>query len=127
MPYRSFVTSLLVICAVATTYGTGARSLQGKIYATSAGDRIAFFDNGRAVEVNGNIGMAYAGQSVYFGEDGRSPRTECTYKQDGDKISLSCEGEKGVFTMNPDGSLTGPTEGMWKHKDFAHLTEVKKK
>lgn len=100
----------------------------GKIFKNSQGDQIAFAKNGRAVEANGNAAMAYAGQAVYFGEDGHTPRTECTYTQDGVKITLKCEpGTQTVFTVNKDGSLSGPPEGIWGQKAFAHLVPFKQR
>ena len=101
-------------------------TVSGKIFKDSQGDQIAFAKNGRAVEANGNRGMAYAGQAIYFGEDGHTPRTECTYNQDGVKITLKCEpGTEVVFTVNKDGSLSGPPEGMWGETAFAHLVPIK--
>jgi hypothetical protein len=34
--------------------------------------------------------------------------TECTFTVDGDKLTLECKGDKLVFTIHDDGSLTGP-------------------
>lgn len=42
----------------------------------------------------------------------------CTFKQVGNKVTLNLEGEEIVFTVNGDGSLTGP-EG--------YLSRLKKK
>lgn len=42
----------------------------------------------------------------------------CTFKQVGNKVTLNIEGEETVFTVNEDGSLTGP-EG--------YLSRLKKK
>lgn len=42
----------------------------------------------------------------------------CTFKQVGNKVTLNLEGEEIVFTLNEDGSLTGP-EG--------YLSRLKKK
>jgi len=44
----------------------------------------------------------------------------CTYKQDGKSITLECEGDKTVFTVNDDESLTGPPSGF-----LARLTKKK--
>jgi len=103
---------------------TIVESVSGKLYVTSAGDLIKFWDNGIAVEINGEFGVVYAGQAIYFGEDGHSPRTQCPYKQDGAKITLTIkdDGTTAVFTVNKDGSLTGPPEGIWGHTAFASLT-----
>jgi hypothetical protein len=101
-------------------------SVAGKGYKTSAGDIITFREDGKtAAEVNAVVNgmvVSYAGQAIYFGEDGQHPRVECTYTQDGNKITLTTVGIAGVvFTVNKDGSLTGPPEGMWKHDTFSHL------
>lgn len=101
-------------------------TVTGRIFEDSQGDEIAFTKNGRAVEANGNRGMAYAGQAIYFGEDGNTPRTECTYNQDGINITLTCEPDtRAVFRINKDGSLSGPPEGMWGQSVFAHLVPMK--
>ncbi len=46
--------------------------------------------------------------------------TSCTYTQSGKTVSLVCEGETTVLTLQDDGSLDGPPDGM-----LAHLTKVK--
>jgi hypothetical protein len=103
-------------------------TVSGRIFEDSQGDEIAFAKNGRAVEANGNRGMAYAGQAIYFGEDGNTPRTECSYNQDGINITLTCEPDtKAVFKINKDGSLSGPPEGMWGQSAFAHLVLMKQR
>jgi len=33
---------------------------------------------------------------------------DCTYRVEGKQISLDCKGDKSVFKINSDGSLTGP-------------------
>src|SRR5258706_12495101 len=41
------------------------------------------------------------------------PRTQtCTYNQNSKTVTLLCEREKTVFTVEDDGSLTGPPDGM---------------
>ncbi len=114
--------------AQATNQPTAIGSVSGKVYVTSAGDWIKFWDNGIAVEINGEFGVMYAGQSIYFGEDGHSPRTQCPYKQDGATITMTIkdDGTAAVFTVNKDGSLTGPPEGIWGHKAFMHMIPEKK-
>jgi hypothetical protein len=34
--------------------------------------------------------------------------TPCTYKVDGNQLTLDCKGDQTVFTIHDDGSLTGP-------------------
>lgn len=125
------LSSMLVVgCGVVGKIST--QTLLGKTFVNSQGDKIAFLKNGRAVELN-HPGGIYPGQSVYFGEDGNHPRTECTYNQDGVSITLTCgekengEKVKAVFTVNKDGSLSGPLEGMWGESAFAHLLPIKQK
>ena len=44
----------------------------------------------------------------------------CKYKQDSKTITMECEGDKTVFTLNDDGSLSGPPNGF-----LARLTKKK--
>ena len=44
----------------------------------------------------------------------------CTYKQERKTITLECEGDRTVFTLNDDGSLSGPPNGF-----LARLTRKK--
>lgn len=46
--------------------------------------------------------------------------TPCTYTQKGKSVSLSCEGDSTVLTVEDDGALTGPPDGM-----LARLTKQK--
>ena len=98
----------------------------GNTYATSAGDTIKFLDNGRAVEINGKPAI-YRDQMVDFDSTGRYAQTECTYKQDGRNVTLTCEPKTdAVFTVNADGSLTGPPGGLWGHPVFSQMVLVNK-
>jgi hypothetical protein len=38
--------------------------------------------------------------------------TPCTYTESGKTVTLVCEGDKTVFTVNDDGALNGPQGGM---------------
>jgi hypothetical protein len=46
--------------------------------------------------------------------------TACTYKEETKKVTLECEGDKTIFTLNDDGSLSGPPSGF-----LARLTRKK--
>jgi hypothetical protein len=46
--------------------------------------------------------------------------TSCSYKEESRKVTLECEGDKTVFTVNDDGSLSGPPTGF-----LARLTKKK--
>jgi len=88
---------------------------------------IRFFNNGEASEVNGLFGVLYGGQQMDFDSNGMPLPIACKYTQNADKVTLTCDGVAGaVFTMNKDGSLSGPADGLWHHAAFAHMTEVKK-
>src|SRR5665213_1208109 len=104
-------------------------SVSGKTYVDEEGNAIAFHARGKATETNGRVGFMYPHQSAIFGNNGRAV-SECTYSQTGSKVNLSCEAAeemKLVYTVNKDGSLTGPPEGMYGHASFARLTENSKK
>ena len=38
--------------------------------------------------------------------------TPCTYTESGKTVTLVCEGDKTVFTVDDDGTLNGPQGGM---------------
>ena len=38
--------------------------------------------------------------------------TPCTYTESGKTVTLVCEGDKTVFTVDDDGALNGPQGGM---------------
>ena len=75
---------------------------------------------------NGNYGVVYANQAVAFDGNGQNPTAWCKYQQEQNKVTITCDhGVTAEFTINRDGSLTGPAEGMWGETAFANLTEVK--
>lgn len=100
-------------------------SLVGKRYVTSESDIVFFLKDGGAAERNGHFGVLYARQSVAFDSNGQNPTTWCKYQREQKKVTLTCDSEKAQFTINGDGSLMGPPEGMWGHAAFARLTELK--
>jgi hypothetical protein len=75
-------------------------------------------------------GHTYAGPGgsvqVSFQSDGKAyaslgPMTStCTYTQSGKNVTLICEGDTEQLTVQSDGSLNGPPDGM-----LAHLTKTK--
>jgi hypothetical protein len=38
--------------------------------------------------------------------------TTCTYTEDGKTVTMICVGDKTVFTVEDDGALSGPPDGM---------------
>ena len=102
---RSFLRNALLIAAVASfTAGCSkSSSVEGNTYEANGGAvKIEFQSSGKAIT---SIGVM------------SSP---CTYTQTGKAIALSCENEKIEFTLNEDGSLSGPPEGF-----AARLTKKK--
>jgi hypothetical protein len=75
-------------------------------------------------------GHTYAGPGgavqISFQSDGKAyasmgPMTSnCTYTQNGANVTLICEGDTEQLTLQSDGSLNGPSDGM-----LAHLTRTK--
>jgi hypothetical protein len=67
-------------------------------------------------------GSTYAGNGgvvqVEFKSEGKAyvstgpVSTPCTYTESGKTVTLVCEGDKTVFTMDDDGALNGPQGGM---------------
>jgi hypothetical protein len=56
---------------------------------------------------------------VAFQSDGNATaslggvNSNCTYTEDGKTVTLTCEGgEPATLTINDDGSLSGPPDGM---------------
>lgn len=47
-----------------------------------------------------------SGGKATFGAPGDS--TPCTYTESGDKITLNCNGDSNVFTVDSDGNLAAP-------------------
>lgn len=81
----------------------GQASVAGSAYERPGGGvTIEFQSGGKAIASIGALSMS------------------CTYDQNGKTINLNCENEKDVFTINDDGSLSGPPGGM-----LARLTKKK--
>jgi hypothetical protein len=79
---------------------------------------------------NSVSGHTYAGNGdlvkIEFQSGGKAfasmgPMTStCTYTQSSNKVTLICEGDTENLTVNSDGSLSGPPDGM-----LARLTRTK--
>ncbi|HWA45523.1 MAG TPA: hypothetical protein VHA10_20040 [Hypericibacter adhaerens] len=74
---------------------------------------------GKSNNVEGNTYLANGGaMSIQFKSDGKAavalgPMTgDCSYVQKDKTVSITCEGEQADFTLNDDGSLNGPPDGM---------------
>jgi hypothetical protein len=92
--------SLSIACFFVAACGSGVK---GHTYAGPGGMvQIEFQSDGKAFASTGGL------------------TSNCTYTQDGNKVTLSCEGVTEVLTLGSDGALSGPPDGM-----LARLTKVK--
>ena len=74
--------------------GCGGK-LEGSTYAGNGGVvQIEFKSGGKAYVSTGPVS------------------TPCTYTEEGKTVTLVCEGDKTVFTMDDDGALNGPQGGF---------------
>jgi hypothetical protein len=69
--------------------------------------------------VEGNTYEANGGTfQIQFKPDGKATVAlgpmagDCTYAQKDKTVSVTCEGDKIDFTVNDDGSISGPPDGM---------------
>jgi hypothetical protein len=87
-----FVALVFAASLVLTSCG---KSVQGSTYADANGAlKIEFQSGGKAVTTIAGL------------------PANCTYIEESKSITLTCEGQPVVFTLNDDGSLSGPAEGM---------------
>jgi hypothetical protein len=92
--------AVALICFGAVACGSGVK---GHTYSGPNGMvQISFQSDGKATAIMGPMSSA------------------CTYTQNGSNIALICEGDTEQLTLNSDGSLSGPPDGM-----LARLTKVK--
>jgi hypothetical protein len=70
-------------------------------------------------KVEGNTYTGNAGVvQIEFKSDGKAyvstgpASTPCTYTENGKTVTLVCEGDKTVFTVDDDGALNGPQGGF---------------
>jgi hypothetical protein len=102
MNHRVLLVSVLLGVGF-TLESCGEASVEGSTYEGNGGVvKIEFQSSGKASAWMGPVS---------------SP---CTYDQSGKTVTLSCQGDKDVFIVNDDGSLSGPPNGM-----LAHLTKKK--
>ena len=72
---------------------------------------------GKSVSGNTYEG-AGGGFTVEFQSGGKAVTTiagakaDCTYTEDSKSVTLTCAGQPAVLTINDDGSLSGPPDGM---------------
>ena len=93
-----------------------AAIMAGCMTLTACGNKVSghtYHDNGGVVTVEFKSG------GKAFVSTGPVTQT-CSYSETGKTISLMCEGDPTHFTLEDDGALTGPQDGM-----LARLTPVK--
>ncbi len=97
---NSLAISLFV--ALGTTIGCGSK-VEGNTYEGNGSVvRIEFKSGGKAYVSTGPV------------------TTTCTYSENGKKVTMICEGDSTVFTVEDDGALSGPPDGL-----LARLTKKK--
>jgi hypothetical protein len=83
----------LLICSVCVT--ACSRKVEGTTYSGNGGVvRVEFKSGGKAYVSTGPVS------------------TSCTYTESGGTVTLGCEGDNTVFTMDADGALNGPQGGF---------------
>ena len=101
-------TSTARVLALVATLGPfatacGGKKVEGNTYAGNGGVvKIEFKEDGKAYVSTGPV------------------TTTCSYTETGKTLALKCEGDTTEFTIDDDGALNGPPEGM-----LARLTKQK--
>jgi hypothetical protein len=95
---RKFTFSHVIVAGILVTL-TAAIGCGGKV----AGN--TYEDNGGVVKIEFKSGgKAYV-------STGPATNT-CSYEESGKSVTLTCEGDKTVFTVDDDGDLNGPPGGF---------------
>lgn len=83
-----------ITVALGATIGCGSK-VEGSTYEGNGGVvKIEFKSGGRA--------YLSAGPAT----------TTCTYSENGKKVTMICEGDTTVFSVDDDGALSGPPDGL---------------
>jgi len=86
--------AVLMIGALGATVGCGGK-VEGNTYEDNGGvGKIEFKSGGKA--------FLSAGPAT----------TTCTYSESGKTVTMICVGDKTVFTVEDDGALSGPPDGL---------------
>jgi hypothetical protein len=86
---------LAIACAAGLILASCGKSVSGSTYEGTGGAfTVEFQSGGKAV-------TTIAGQ-----------KADCTYTEDSKSVTLTCAGQPLVFTINDDGSLSGPLDSM---------------
>jgi hypothetical protein len=102
MNTQVWITRIAAATAVLLTIGCGGK-VQGNTYADNGGVvKIEFKSGGKAYVSTGPVSNS------------------CSYSESGKSVTLTCEGDKTILTMDDDGALNGPPGGF-----LSRLTKVK--
>jgi hypothetical protein len=102
MNTQVWITRIAAAIAVLLTIGCGGK-VQGNTYADNGGVvKIEFKSGGKAYVSTGPVSNS------------------CSYSESGKSVTLTCEGDKTILTMDDDGALNGPPGGF-----LSRLTKVK--
>ena len=94
--------SAAILAALLTTIGCSGK-VEGNIYEDNGGVvKVEFKSGGKAYVSTGPV------------------TNTCSYSESGKTVTLICEGDKTVFTVDSDGALNGPPGGF-----IARLTKKK--
>jgi hypothetical protein len=94
--------ALALLGVLSTTIGCGSK-VEGNTYEDNGGVvKVEFKSSGKAYVSTGPVA------------------TTCSYAESGKNVTLTCEGDKSVFTVDDDGALNGPPGGF-----LARLTKKK--
>src|SRR5436853_7823578 len=92
-----------MLSALAATIGCSGGGVGGNTYEDNGGVvKVEFKSGGKAFVSTGPV------------------TNTCTYAESGKNVTLTCEGDKTVFTVDDDGALSGPPGGF-----IARLTKKK--
>jgi hypothetical protein len=92
----------LIVTLMLVTAGCGGK-VEGNTYEDNGGVvKVEFKSGGKAYVSTGPV------------------TNTCTYTESGKSVTLVCEGDKSVFTVDDDGALNGPPGGF-----LARLTKKK--
>jgi hypothetical protein len=86
---------IALVCGASLILASCGKSVSGSAYeGVGGGVSIEFQSGGKAVASLGGV------------------KSDCTYTEDSKTVTLTCEGQPAVLTINDDGSLSGPPDGM---------------
>jgi hypothetical protein len=86
--------AIAVLGALATAVGCGGK-VAGNTYEDNGGVvKVEFKSGGKAYVSTGPV------------------TNTCSYEENGKSVTLTCEGDKTVFTVDDDGALNGPPGGF---------------